>query len=102
SRPTRNALVRTAALYSRAATTNSLRMAVPPLRARGGDPDEDVVQCRPDQLKMPQPAELGQASEQCRHICPRRHLKVLPASEVNDLLDAREVFLMDRGVDPDP
>src|SRR6266852_5348822 len=46
-----NDLVRTAALYSRTAITNTLRMAVL-LIARAGDADKDVLQRRPGQLEM--------------------------------------------------
>src|SRR5436305_9633204 len=70
TRPMRNALVRTAARYSRRAITSVLRMVGPPVGQAGslpyvsvgvGDADEDVVQRRPGQLEVAHLAALQQA-----------------------------------------
>src|SRR5581483_558089 len=64
---TRNALVRTAARYSRTATTNILRMVVL-LRVRSGDADEDVVQRWLANLEVPQAAALHQMGQDCLRV----------------------------------
>src|SRR5262250_394671 len=76
-----NALVLTAATYSRRATTSSLRMAVA-LRCRGRDADEDVVQRRPGQLEVPHRAQLNQPAQQRLPVRPTLQLQLFPAPEV--------------------
>src|SRR5262249_33086768 len=70
TREIRNALVRTAALYSRAAMTRTLRTGH--LAGRGvlggGDADEDVVQRRPGQLEVAAPAALHQPAQQLLRV----------------------------------
>src|SRR5438034_7393325 len=63
----RNARVRTAARYSRAAMTSTLRMLAL-LAFRTGDAHEDVVQRRPRQLEMPHRAALHQRRQQLLRI----------------------------------
>ena len=84
-----NAFVRTAALYSRAAMTNILRMAI--VLHRTSDADEDVVQRRPRQLEMTHRAAAHQLHQQRLRIGAALHAQFLPAAEVGHLLDAGQV-----------
>src|SRR5437773_6694678 len=84
SRPTMKALVRTAAVYSREAMTNSLRMAVA-LRFRGRDADEDVVQRRPGQLEVTHRAALHQSRQDHLRVGAAVEPHLLPAAEVRHL-----------------
>src|SRR5262249_2131527 len=91
TRPMMKVLVRTAALYSRAATTSILRMSGLLLVGRPGDAHEDVMQARAGQLEVAHPAALHEPGEQFLRVGPRVEPDFLPAPEVGHLGDARQV-----------
>src|SRR6266851_8245791 len=84
-----NALVRTAARYSRTAMTHTLRMMV--LLGFGrGDADEDVVQARPRQFKMSNCPARQESGQHRLRLGPAREAQLLPAAKVSDLGHARQ------------
>src|SRR5262249_2569688 len=87
-RPIRKVFVRTAALYSRNATTMTLRIAIPP---RPRNPHEDVVQRRPAQLEVPHPPALRQQRQQCLAVGPLGQTQLLPAAQLTHLDHSRQV-----------
>src|SRR6516225_1979356 len=87
----RNALVLTAAWYSRAAITSVLRMAdVPCLRIR--DADKDVVQRRPGQLEVADLAAGHQVRQQPLRVTATLQAQLLPAAEIGRLDNPRQVI----------
>src|SRR5262245_30227937 len=94
-RPIRNVLVRTAALYSRAATTRILRMlfalvdggrgAVAQRLGRTGDAHKDVVQGGARQLEVAHGATLRQHSEDALRIRARVEPQFLKIAKVGHL-----------------
>src|SRR5687767_7085871 len=84
--PITNDLVRTAARYSRRATSHTLRIA-PLLRLRARDPHEDVVQRRPGVLEQADPPAAHQRVQQRRRVGAGAQAQLVPAAAVVDLLD---------------
>src|SRR5262245_21487841 len=87
----RNALVRTAALYSRSATVTSLRIGSSRGALGPGDADEDVLQLGPGDLEVPHLPALHQPREERLRIGARGEAQLLPAAEVGGLHHAGQV-----------
>src|SRR5262249_45901974 len=90
SRLTKNALVRTVALYSRAAIMNGLRMGDLLL---GGtrDADEDVVQRGMDHLEVQHRAASHQRRQHVLRVAAVVQAQLLAATIIGDLDDARQI-----------
>src|SRR4051794_25650856 len=87
NRPMRNALVRTAARYSRRAMRRTLRTMH--LRGRrAGDPDEDILQRRPRQLEQSDLAPIHQGREHGLRVGAAVQAQLMVTAEVGDLIDA--------------
>src|SRR5580704_16771803 len=84
-----NALVRTAAWYSRQAIAQTLRMVL--LRGVGAsNANENLLQRRPCQLEVP---DFAAGHERCQHqlrVGPRGQPQLLEPAEVGDLGHARQ------------
>src|SRR5438270_14042721 len=82
-----NALVRTAAWYSRQAITQTLRMAL--LRGVGaGNANENLLQRRPGQLEVPNLAAGHERHQHLLGVGPGGQPKFLEPAEVRDLSHA--------------
>src|SRR5215471_18177187 len=81
TRLTRNALVRTAARYSRTAMTQVLRIGTLSLLGPG-DADEDLLECGPGHLEVAHPAALQQQGQQTLRVGVAFQAQLLPAAEV--------------------
>src|SRR5712692_1585573 len=101
SRPIRNVLVRTAALYSRIAMTRTLCMsdalagggwrAVAERLGGTSDADEDVLQSRSRQLEVPHGTALGQHGQDALRVGTRVETEFLEIAEVRHLRHAGQV-----------
>src|SRR5262249_21289264 len=84
NRPMRNALVRTAAWYSRAAITKTLFMII--LLGLGvRDADENIVQGWLGQLEMLHPAPVDQGRQHLLRVGATVEAQLLEPAEVGDL-----------------
>src|SRR5947199_169860 len=84
TRLTMNDLVRTTALYSRAAMVSILRTATL-LRFGGGNADKNVLQRRPGQLEMAHPAALQERRQHGLRIDVAGEAKFLQPAEIRYL-----------------
>src|SRR5438270_1956478 len=97
-----NALVRTAAWYSRPAITQTLRMAL--LRGVGaGNANEDLLERRPGQLEVPDLAAGHEGRQHLLRVGVGREPQLLEPAEVGDLGHARQPVEADPlALDPHP
>src|SRR4051794_30528035 len=97
SRPTRKALVRTAAKYSRAAMTRILcTVALPGVALRctaihPGDPDENVLQGGSGQFKVVDPTSVQKQSQDLLGVGSGSQTQFLPTAKVGGLHHAGKV-----------
>src|SRR5438105_5017506 len=85
-----NALVRTAARYSRTAMTTILRMAVLH-RFRPRDPDKNFLQGRVGQLEVEDPSPPDQGGQDFLGIGAPLQAQLLQPAEIRDLDDPRHI-----------
>src|SRR5438105_14192626 len=71
--------------------TSILRMAGL-LHLRRGNPNEDVVQGRPGQFKVPYFAMRHERSQELLRVGPSLQADLLPAAKIGNLLYARQAF----------
>src|SRR5581483_980281 len=97
-----NALLLTAALYSRAATAHTLgSMALAPLVLGPRDADEDFLQRRPGQLEVPHRPAAHQRGQDALRVGARRQPQLLQLAEVGDALHPRQPLQAGAALQPD-
>src|SRR4051812_9429239 len=86
-----NALVCTAALYSRKATAKTLCMVIVSLSFGPRDADENLLQRRPGQFEVPYRSPLHQFGQDPLRIGVRPEREFLQLAEIGHLFDAGQI-----------